>query len=331
MSRQICNNEPADFTMLVPTSIAEAATLSAHYGDQAAVLAGGCDLLDQMKHHWRNSKYLINLKSIAELKGTKKSRSEIQIGALTTLGEIERDGDILNHIPALNLATVRVASPQLRNIATVGGNLLQDSRCPYYRGGFNCYRAGGMTCDAHHGLNAEHAIFGGDRCYTVTASDLAPVLVALDAMVTLQGPQGLRHLPLNDLYLTPAENIRRMTRLKPGEILTALQVPLRSHQRSTFVKYAIRQSWDFAIVSVSVSIISSNGICQDPRIVIGAVAPYPWRSVAAERQIGGQKLTTALIESAADAAIQGATALQQNEYKIPLTKALVRQALTRVA
>jgi xanthine dehydrogenase YagS FAD-binding subunit len=327
----IAIDEPKPFELLAPRTLDEALDLASHHGVDAAFLAGGCDLIDQLKHQWSTPHYVINLKTIPGLRYTKPESQSIRIGALTTLAELERNSEIKSSLSGLSKAAGRVATPQIRNLGTLGGNLLQDSRCPYYRGPWYCYRAGGIVCDAHHGINAEHAIFGGSRCYTVTPSDTAPMLVALDARVTIAGREGRREMPLSEMFVAPEENILVMHRLRPNEILADVTVPKRANQRSTFIKYAMRSSWDFALASVAVAFIADGNTCRDARIVLGGVAPVPWRSATAEREIEGKPLSPANIESAARAAIAGADPLAHNDYKLGLVKKLVRTALTELA
>ena len=331
MSRQIAIDEPRSFELLAPSSIEQAMEWASHHGADAAFLAGGCDLLDQLKNQWSNPRYVINLKSIQGLKGISRGSSSLTIGALTTLGEIERSAVLKPALPGLVMAASRVATPQIRNVGTVGGNLLQDSRCPYYRGPWHCYRAGGIVCDAHHGINIEHAIFGGNRCFTVSPSDTAPMLVALDAAATIQSPRGRHEIPVADLFLSPKEDILHMHRLLKDEILTELRVPVTPGQRSTFIKHALRNAWDFALASVAVAFNEQSGNARDCRIVLGGVAPVPWRSSAAEQVIEGNSLKPDTIEAAARAAVEGAEPLRYNEYKVGLVRKLVREALTELA
>src|SRR5436190_21827093 len=180
-------DEPRSFELLSPKSIDAAVEMASKYGSDAAFLAGGCDLLDQMKQQRNNPRFVINLKAVPGLRNFESGGQFVRLGALTTLGAIERNSELKQLLPALVQSATRVATPQIRNTGTLGGNLLQDSRCPYYRGPWHCYRDGGIQCDAHHGMNQEHAIFGGSRCYTVSPSDTAPALVALDASVRIQG------------------------------------------------------------------------------------------------------------------------------------------------
>jgi len=327
---QIAVDEPAAFELLSPRSLEEAVALAARHGDECALMAGGSDLLDQLKLHRRTPRYVINLKTIPGLRAIDVTESRVSIGALTTLGELERSAELRRLCPALSLAASRVATPQIRNVGTLGGNLLQDSRCPYYRGPWYCYRAGGIQCDAHHGMNQEHAIFGGNRCYTVSPSDTAPVLVALGANVTIHGAT-VQQLPVEQVFVPPGENVTVMHRVSSGSVLSEISVPLRAGTRSTFIKYAMRNSWDFAIASVAAALRIDNGITRDVRIVLGGVAPIPWRSDAAEREIEGLRLDETTIEAAARRSIAGAHPLAHNEYKIALVMKLVREALTELA
>jgi xanthine dehydrogenase YagS FAD-binding subunit len=327
---QIAADEPVAFELLSPRSIDEAVDLAARHGGECALMAGGSDLLDQLKLHRRTPRYVINLKSIPGLRASSFSGDRISIGALTTLGDLERNDELRRVCPALSLAASRVATPQIRNVGTLGGNLLQDSRCPYYRGPWHCYRDGGIQCDAHHGMNQEHAIFGGSRCFTVSPSDTAPALIALGASATIHGATP-RQIPLEDLFVPPSENITVMHRVAHGQVLSEITIPVHDGTRSTFIKYAMRNSWDFALASVAAALRIENGMARDVRIVLGGVAPVPWRSQPAEREVEGRPLDRMTIESAARASIAQAHPLAHNEYKLGLVKKLVRTALTELA
>jgi xanthine dehydrogenase YagS FAD-binding subunit len=330
MSLAIVFDEPAPFKLLSPKALDEAAEMSAQHGSNAALLAGGCDLLDQLKHNWRRPGYVINLKGISGLKGVSKNSSQVKIGALTQLDEVEHDPTIKKLFPALQMSAARVATPQIRNMGTIGGNLLQDSRCSYYRSGFNCYRAGGIVCDAHHGLNAYHAILGGDRCFTVTPSDLAPVIVALNATITVRSAGRSEELRASELFVPPSQNITSMTCLGPGQILTHIAIPIVPGQRSTFLKYSVRNTWDFGLASVAISTRYSGGKCTDCSVVFGSLAAVPWRSTGAEEALEGAQLNDQSIEAAANAAVAGAEPLSHNEYKVALTRKLLREALGNI-
>jgi len=199
---QIAVDEPVAFELLSPRSLDEAVELATRHGRDCALLAGGSDLLDQLKQHRLTPRFVINLKTIPGLRSLTVTTDGISIGALTTLGELERNAELRRLCPGLSIAASRVATPQIRNVGTLGGNLLQDSRCPYYRGPWHCYRAGGIQCDARHGVNQEHAIFGGNRCYTVSPSDMAPALIALDATAAIHGTTS-RQMPVAELFMPP--------------------------------------------------------------------------------------------------------------------------------
>lgn len=327
--RNIAINEPVPFEYHAPTHIEDALSLASRYSGNFAYLAGGCDLLDMMKRQWNTSAHVVDLKHIDGLRGISSHSDQVTVGALTKLIEVQQSnmGDSLR---ALKDAASRVASPQIRNMGTVGGNVLQDSRCPYYRGPFFCYRHGGIDCDAHHGINREHAIFGGDRCYTVTPSDLAPAIVALDGIIHVRDANGERSMPAQSLFVSPSENIMTLHSLQNGPILTSIEFRLRPGQRSRFIKEAVRNAWDFARVSVAVSLELRDGRAHNVRIALGGVAAVPWRDEPAERVVEGSRVDNATIERAVVASVDGASPLKYNGYKVGLTRKLVRQALTEI-
>lgn len=321
----IAIDEPKSFELLHPRSLDEALGLYTEERD-SAYLAGGCDLLDQLKHQWNNPRRVINLKGIDALRGQADANGQLRLGALTTLAEIERDPTLRQRYNALSLAASRVATPQIRNAGTLGGNLLQDGRCPYYRGPWLCYRAGGIVCDAHHGINTEHAIFGGDRCYIVSSSDTATALVALDAQVVVRGRDGERRIPVHELFLTPTEDIHHMHAFHDGRILTAVELPGGAPRRSHFIKYTMRNVWDFALASIAVA-YNPGARPTGWRVVLGGVAATPWRLPEVERMLEGATLDDATIAAAGRAAIKGAEPLSHNAYKVALVQKLVEQAL----
>jgi len=325
----IAIDEPRPFTLVSPRGLDQAVALGA--SANAAFLAGGGELLDQLKTHWRSPEVLVNLKALPGLRGIHKQQGAVVIGALTTLSAIERDEDLRQQLPALCLAASRVATPQIRNMGTLGGNLLQDSRCPYYREGWDCLRAGGEVCHALLGIHTEHAIFGASQCHTVTPSDLAPAVVALDAELTIHTRAGPQTLPVAELFVAPQTDLRHMHRLHSGEVLTEVKIPLVQDRRSSFVKYATRGAWDFALVSVAASAAVREGTVQGCRIVLGGVAAVPWRSRAAESVLEGAALTDRNIEAAAEAAVATADPLSGNAYKVPLVRKAVAQVLREVA
>ncbi len=322
---QIGIDEPASFRLLEPASLEQAARMLEEHGAGAALLAGGCDLLEKIKTQWIRPEVVVNLKAVRGLDGV----SAGEIGALATLTRVARQPALP---AALRQAAARVATPQIRNVGTLGGNLLQDSRCPYYRGPWHCYRAGGITCDAVRGFTHEHALWGGERCYTVSPSDTAPALVALGAEAEVFGKDGaLRTLPIEKLFALPSYDITSMHTLAHGEILTRIRLPAaRPGARSAFRKAAMRESWDFALASAAVYVEMEGEVCREARVVLGAVAPVPWRAPEAENALRGGKLKDRL-EDAARAAVAGAEPLPHNGYKIGLVKGLVREALQEIA
>jgi xanthine dehydrogenase YagS FAD-binding subunit len=322
-------DEPKAFELMHPPTLDEALSLYTTERD-CAYLAGGCDLLDQLKHQWNNPRRVINLKSIASLAGESDAGGGLRLGALTTLSSVVHSNAIRARHAALSLAAARVATPQIRNLGTLGGNLLQDGRCPYYRGPWRCYRAGGIVCDAHHGINSEHAIFGGDRCYIVSPSDTATALVALDAGVSIHGRDGEKNLPVQDLFLAPSQDILHMHRLHDGRILTAITLPGSPVRRSHFMKYTMRNVWDFALASIAVSFVPGDRT-GNWRIVLGGVAATPWRLTGVERMLEGAAINDATIKAAGRAAMQGAEPLEHNGYKVPLVRKLVEESLKAVS
>jgi xanthine dehydrogenase YagS FAD-binding subunit len=280
----------------------------------------------------------------------------VTLGSLTTLREVAEDEQIRHYLPALATAASRVATPQIRNIGTVGGNLLQENRCPYYRGPWYCYRHGGMHCYAHHGFNREHAIFAGDRCYVVSPSDLAPVIVAGNALVHVHGRKGPRTIDAEQLFVPASQNLMRMHALDDGEVLTAVEfrvrqppqprqlppgelgirgsiapLPLEKRFPSVFIKFAMRNSFDFALASVAVFLDRDGRRANRCRIALGGVAATPYRALDAERVVSGNLLTDEVILEAGRAAVNGAEPLELNEYKVGLVEKLVIEALQELS
>lgn len=327
---RIAINEPKPFQLHSPDSLEHAADLGGRLWPDAAYMAGGCDLIDRLKHQLQNPRNIINLKGIKALHGVQDKGNTLLIGALTKLSDIERDMHLHKSMPALALAASRVATPQIRNLGTVGGNLLQDSRCPYYRGAWYCYRAGGIECYAHHGLNYEHAVFGGDRCWTVTPSDLAPVMVALHATIHARTGDGNISFPAHHLFSWAGDDIRHLHKLHSGQILTGIEIPVRKNQISMFIKNAPRNAWDFSRASVALSAEKTAGKLHNWRVVMGGVSSVPWRSRDAENVLENNSLSDSVIEAAAKATSTGAAPVRDSEYKVPLVRKLVRQALQQM-
>jgi xanthine dehydrogenase YagS FAD-binding subunit len=318
------------YELFQPRDVERAVALLAEYGPDAWVLGGGMDSLDWFKDRAKKPKVLVDLGAIEELRGVRSSPDGLEIGALTTLTALERDPVVRGQYGVLAKAAGLVASPQIRNQGTVGGNVAQDTRCWYYRSGWPCYRAGGNVCYAAPptALNREHAILGADRCVAVSPSDTAPALIALDARMVVRSQRGEREVPAERFFIGPGTDITRMTVLKPGEILTAIRVPSTwAGARFYFEKVADRKSWDFALVNVASAMRVSGGAIEEARIAVGAVAAQPLRLTRVERAIAGRAPSEETAALAGEMAVRGARPLRQNGYKVPLMRNLVKRAV----
>lgn len=295
--------------------------------------AGGTDLLTRMKLDITFPERLIDIKAARLPSGIKKTDEGLSIGALTTLTEIEMSSLLRTNYPLLVEAAAQAATPQLRNRATFGGNLLQRPRCWYYRSSHvNCWLKGGEGCPAKEGRNEHHALFGGDPCYAVHPSDLAPGLMALDATVTLRGSNGERTLALAEFYALPEDSRRQETVVADDELVLSVDLPaLAEGSGSTYLKAMDRKVWAFALVSVAAVLRLENGAIADARLVLGGVAPVPWRLKGVEGELLGQEPSEALFARAAEVALAAAEPLEHNAYKVPLAKSLLRRALSNLA
>ena len=318
------------FQLFQPTSLDEALDLAAARGRDAWVLAGGMDSLDWLKDRTRRTSAVIELGQVAELHGIREAAGGLEIGAMTTLTEVAEHAVVRARFAGLAEAASLVASPQIRNQGTLGGNVSQDTRCAYYRRGWDCYRAGGNTCyaDTPTAINREHAILQADRCVAVSPSDTAPALIALDAQMVIRRQGGERVVEAADYFLGPGTDITRMTVLQPGEILSAIRIPATwAGARFYFEKARDRQVWDFPLVNVASALKMNGSAIGETRIVVGAVAARPLRLVAVEQAIAGRPLTEETAILAGELAIAGAVALHHNAYKVPLMRNLVRRAV----
>ncbi|MDQ3548727.1 MAG: xanthine dehydrogenase family protein subunit M [Chloroflexota bacterium] len=291
-------------------------------------LAGGTDLLTLMKADIVTPDHLVDIKRATDLTdGVEETGDGLRIGALTSLTELETNPLVRERYPALAEAAAIAATPQLRNMATIGGNLLQRPRCWYYRNPlFHCWLKGGDTCHARDGQNRLHALFGDSPCVATHPSDPATALLALDASVTVRGASGERHVPLSDFFALPSADRRTETTLQPGELVVDIRLPA-SGMQSTYLKAMDRKVWAFALVSVAAAIQVEDGKISAARLVLGGVAPMPWRVPAVEQALIGSAPDAATFDRAAEAALTGAQPLEHNGYKVPLAQSLVRQAL----
>jgi xanthine dehydrogenase YagS FAD-binding subunit len=293
------------------------------------LMAGGTDLLDEIKNEVVAPNVIIDLKTIPALSYIKKTTGGIQIGALTLVSEVAEDATIKTDYPVLHEAALSLATPQLRNMGTIGGNLCQRPRCWYYRDPqILCRKKGGSRCYAARGRNKYHAIFGGGICYIVHPSDLAPALISLDTEVTIATANGDKIIPLGEFFTLPQINVKRENILKPNEILKEVRIPpAKKGAKSTYIKLKERGTWDFAVVSAAVNGVVSGNTFQDIRIVLGGVAPVPWRLEKAEKALIGKSATEDMVRGAAQAALADARPLEENAYKQELGATVVAQAI----
>jgi xanthine dehydrogenase YagS FAD-binding subunit len=321
----------AAFELYQPDTVESAVELLGKFGKDGWALAGGNDSLDWFKDRVKRPKYVVDISGISSLKGIREtSDGGVEIGALTTLTEVERNELIQGRYKVLADAARRVASPQIRNSGTIGGNVCQDARCWYYRYGVDCYRAGGNRCyaDTPEGQNREHTLWGADRCVAVSPSDTAPALVALDAKMVILGPKGERVVPAEEFFIGPNVDITRMTVVEHGEVLTAIRLsPEWSGARAYFEKVADRNVWDFPLVNVAAAIKPNGTTIGESRLVVNAVAAMPKRLKDVEAFINGKPRNEETAKAAGDMAVQGAQTLRHNGYKVPLMRNLVKRAV----
>lgn len=319
-----------DIELYQPTDEATALALANTLGADGWLLGGGQDTYGWLKDRNKTPAAMIELTQVDAWKGIRETADGVEIGAVTTITEIATNPLIQSKYALLSTAAGRVASPQIRNVGTLGGNLVQDARCWYYRRGLDCYRAGGNICyaDSPEGLNREHALFGSSRCVAVSPSDTAPALVALDATMVVSSVGGQRLIDAQDFFVGPARDITHMTVLNEGEILTAVRIPNTwANAEFYFEKVADRNVWDFALVNVAAAFKVSGGTIEDARIVCGAVECVPRRLDAVEDAIRGQQRSEQLAEEVASIASAGARPLNYNHFKVPLMENLVKRAI----
>jgi xanthine dehydrogenase YagS FAD-binding subunit len=320
----------ASFELLQPGSVADAQRLLAQHGPDALVLAGGLDSFDWLKDRIKKPKIVVDLSGIDELRGVRTTDDGIEIGAMTTLTEVVRHPIIQQKYGLLAQAANLVASPQIRNQGTLGGNVTQDTRCWYYRGGWPCYRAGGNICyaDTPEGRNREHAILHADRCVAVNPSDSAPALIALDARFVVQTTKGERVLDAEDYFVGPEIDITRLHILQAGDLLTAIRIPSTwAGAQFYFEKVRDRNVWDFPLLNVASAMVTSGDSIERVRIAVNGAAARPLRLKAVEDAVRGRLRNPATGELGGAVAVKGAVPLQFNAYKIPLMRNLVKRAI----
>jgi xanthine dehydrogenase YagS FAD-binding subunit len=322
------------FELFQPTTVDDALGLLGRQGEKSWVLAGGLDSFDWFKDRIKRPDVVIDLSQIKELRGVRTVGDGLEIGAMTTLTEVVRHPIVREKYSLLPNAAESAASPQIRNQGTIGGNVSQDARCWYYRGGWPCYRAGGNICyaDTPTGLNREHAILDADRCVAVNPSDTAPALIALDAKMVIRTPRGERVVNAEDYFIGPAIDITRMTILRPGDLLTAIRIPSTwAGAQFYFEKVRDRSVWDFALVNVAAALVTSGSTIERIRLAVNGVAAHPVRLKGVEAAVLGKPRNEETAELAGQLAIRGAQPLQYNGYKVPLMRNLVKRAIRDVA
>jgi xanthine dehydrogenase YagS FAD-binding subunit len=318
------------FELLQPSTAADAQRLLEQHREDAWVMAGGLDSFDWLKDRIKQPKIVVDLSGIDELKGIRSTNDGIEIGAMTTLTEIVHHPVVKRKYSVLSQAAELVASPQIRNQGTIGGNVSQDTRCWYYRGGWPCYRAGGNICyaDTPVGRNREHAIFGASRCVAVHPSDSVPALIALDAKFVLRTPKGERIVNAEDYFVGPEIDITRLNILQPGDLLVAIRIPATwAGAKFYFEKVRDRNVWDFPLMNVASAMVLSGNNIERIRIAVNAVAPRPMRLKAVEDAVRGKPADASTGEMAGKLAVQGAVPLQFNVYKVSLMRNLVKRAI----
>jgi xanthine dehydrogenase YagS FAD-binding subunit len=318
------------FELFQPATISDALGLLDRHGSSAWVMAGGLDTFDWLKDRTKRPSVVVDLSQVAELRGIKEVNGGLEIGATTPLTEVVHHPVVREKFGLLMEAAELVASPQIRNQGTLGGNISQDTRCWYYRSGWSCYRAGGNICyaDTPTAINREHAILEQDRCVAVNPSDTAPALIALDAELVIRSTSGERVLKAEEYFVGPAIDIMRMTVLRPGELLTTIRIPATwAGAQFYFEKVRDRNVWDFPLVNVASAIKFSGSTIQQARIAVGAVAARPLRLATVESAIAGKPRNEETATMAGELAVTGATALRYNGYKIPLMRNLVKRAI----
>ena len=321
--RSLRNVNPRDLSQAIA-----AAREARQGGHTASYAGGGSDLLGLVKERIVNPDVIVHLRSGAMPNQVEVKGGKVRIGGMITLDTLSNHPLIRAKYAVLAEAAGSVATPQIRNVATLGGNVCQRPWCWYYRNGFPCFKAGGDRCFSIDGENQFHAIFGGGPSFIVHPSDTAPALVALEAKFHLIGPAGERTLDAADFFILPKQNAVRENALADDEVLASVEFPeVKPGGRSVYHKVMDREAWTHAVVSAAVVLEIDKGTCRKARIVLGGVAPIPWRVPAAERLLTGQKITASLAAKAAEVAVAGANPLAKNKYKVPLTREIVARGI----
>jgi xanthine dehydrogenase YagS FAD-binding subunit len=321
-----------NFVHIKPQNLKEASQLPGNNWKEVLPYAGGTDLLGLMKDGIENPDKLIDLKALPGMdKITYTPGKGLKIGALVSIAEIAEHELINKKYTLLGQAAKEVASPQLRNQGTIGGNICQRPRCWYFRGDFHCLRKGGDVCFAVEGENKYHCIIGGGPCFIVHPSDTAVALLALDASLTVFSGKKSRLIPLKEFFALPGKLVTRENILKPGEIVTEIQVPnVPPGTRSGYLKLKERGVWDFATVSAAAVLQVQQDIVKAARVTLGGVAPIPWWEKQLSSQLKGMNTTSNNLEQIVSNALKDAEPLEQNAYKIPMARNLIKRLITNL-
>jgi len=321
-----------NFELARPTSVAQARELMAER-EHSIFKAGGIDVLDHLKEHLLEPPRLVDLKSLPGMRDIAvQPDGALRIGSLITLAEVAASTAVRKTHPALAQACGEAASPQIRNVATLGGNVLQRPRCWYYRQeSYKCLKKGGDVCFAVGGENRYHAIFGGGPSYAPHPSNAAVPLVAYGAQFVLEGEKGPRTVAAGEFFVPPSKDPERENQIQPGEVLTEIRVPATTLWRSAYAELRERAAFDWPLVAAATAVRLDGGVVKEARIVLGAVAPIPWRSARAEQALIGKALDAAGVGAAASAAIVGAAPLSDNGYKVSLLQTLLKRTLLSMA
>ncbi|MGD2091376.1 MAG: xanthine dehydrogenase family protein subunit M [Candidatus Aminicenantes bacterium] len=321
-----------NFIHFKPQNLKEASQLQGNNWKDVLPYAGGTDLLGLMKDGIENPDKLIDLKALPGMdKITYTPGKGLKIGTLVTITDIAEHDLINKKYALLGQAAKEVASPQLRNQGTIGGNICQRPRCWYFRGEFHCLRKGGDVCYAVEGENKYHCIIGGAPCFIVHPSDTAVALLALDASLTVFFGKKSRRIPLKEFFVLPEKVVTRENILKPGEIITEIQVPdLPAGTRSGYLKLKERDVWDFATVSAAAVLQVQQDIVQTARVALGGVAPIPWLEKQLSSQLKGMNTKSNNLEPIVSNALKDAEPLEQNAYKVPMARNLIKRLITNL-
>ncbi len=321
-----------NFALLNARTLDEAVSSLGTDWNEAAVMSGGTDLIGSMKRYIQTPEKVVNLKTVSGLEEIRSENENIVIGAETKIAHVASDSKVSEHLTALSMAAGNVASPQIRNMGTISGNICQRPRCWYYRDTeVPCMKKGGIRCYAVAGVNTYHAIYGGGPCHIVHPSDTAVALSAFDTTLTIVDKYGTKDVPFSEFFVLPEEDASRENILKPFQVISKITVKAPGDNvKSTFIKVQEREAWDFAVASVALSMKMEGTACREASVILGAAAPIPWRSEAAENELTGKNITETVAVAAGRAAVADSTPMTDNKYKVELFTNIVKRAVTEL-